>query len=393
MYARSGLVVGLVLAVTAVGVPAHGVSGGRRPDLTCDGVWHTMRTPNPANDNGDYDSLASVTAVSSSDVWAVGVGDDFDAPMPGFQPLVEHWNGSKWSTLPTPKLTRFSWNVLSGVSASGPADVWAAGYQNTSPYYSLIEHWDGTRWSVPDAGTGSTYLTSVVALAPDDVWAGGSTNYVGSGLLIHWDGAAWIRTVLPGAIVIRGLAPIGPNDIWAVGQQSTSQFLDLTVAVHWDGSSWTKVPTPSPLRIHPEDENWLTSVVAVSTDDVWATGVARDHDWGISDQPFVVHWDGTKWSMVPSPNIGGGNFDNDLWGAAAFGSNDVWAVGSIGNEPDWSTFTEHWDGASWTEEADRGPGRMLGLATDPTTRALWSVGDHSVSHPYVGTGTFAAHLC
>lgn len=387
---RTSVVITAILALLGLGGPAFGHPAS--VSVECDGNWHRMDTPNPAHDGGDYNQLAAVDAVSSTDVWAVGVVDDFDAPKPGYRTLTEHWDGVSWSSVRSPNDARSTWNVLAGVSATGPTDVWAVGSLNTSPYYSLIEHWDGVHWSIAQSGRINTYLTSVAALAPDDVWAAGSTNYVGKGLLVHWDGTAWRRTELPASIVFRAITALAPDDIWAVGQESTAQFLDLTVAYHFDGTSWTQEATPSPLRIHSEDENWLTSVTAVSTDDVWATGIARDPDWGIRDHPFTVHWDGSSWKTVRTPDPGGQTADTDLWSSVGFGPSDVYAVGSQGSEPDWRTFTLHWDGGSWTEVPTTTNGRFLGLASDETG-ALWGVGEAPVNHPFRGTATLGEHRC
>src|ERR1043166_2001742 len=267
MHIRPVIAGGVVLVSLAVVSPAQAASG---PTINCDGQWHKIRTVDPAMNNGDYNSLVSVSALSPSDAWAVGIGDDFDAPQPGYRTLAEHWDGSSWSGVLMPDSTKTTWNQMNGVAAISSDDVWAVGNEGTSPYGSLIEHWDGRSWTIQHDGTPDTYLTSVSGLGPDDVWAAGSTNYVGTGLIQHWDGTAWTRTLIPGAIYFRAIQELAPNDIWAVGQQSTVQFLDLTVAVHWDGSTWTRFATPNPLKIHSEDENWLTSVTAVAPNDVWA---------------------------------------------------------------------------------------------------------------------------
>ena len=334
--------VALVASTVLVG-PAHAASPP--PAQACTGQWRRVRSISPNHDNGDYNSLVSVSSVSSTDAWAVGITDDFDQPPSGFQTLAEHWDGSRWTPVPIPDSPLYSWNQLQGVSAR----------------------------------------------ASDDVWAAGSTAYVGNGLLVHWNGATWERTVLPQAIVFRAIAAVSPTDIWAVGQESTAQFLDLTVAMHWDGTSWTQVPTPSPLKLHSDDENWLTSLAAVSSNDVWAMGVARDPDFGIRDRPFSLHWDGARWTLFRTPDPGGATEDTDLEGAVAFASDDVWAVGSVGNDPDWSTFTAHWDGLAWTQVASSSPGRFLAVASD-TTGGIWGVGDRSVSTPGF-TATMVQHLC
>jgi hypothetical protein len=40
---------------------------------------------------------------------------------------------------------------------------------------------------------------------------------------------------------------------------------------------------------------------------------------------LIEHWNGSAWTIVPSPNVGSGN--NSLAAVAARSANDVWAVG------------------------------------------------------------------
>ncbi len=376
---------GAALAVAGRSAPPE------RAAPTCDGLWFGVKTINPVADNGDFDSLVAVSALSRTDAWSVGITDDFDMPPYGFRTLAEHWDGRTWSQIPMPNSTKTTWDQLNGVAAIASNDVWAVGNEGTSPYGSLIEHWDGTTWSLQDDGTPDTYLTSVTGLGPDDVWAAGSTNYVGRGLIVHWDGSSWTRTELPDAIYFRAIDELGRNDVWAVGQESTVDLLDATVAVHFDGTSWTRVSTPSPLQLHSEDENWLTSIAATSSSDIWATGVARDPDWGIRDHPFAIHWDGTAWNLVPTPDPGGAQMDTDLSAVVAVSSSDVWAAGRVGTDPDWTTFTTHWDGTVWSRVHSNTPGEFLAITPDRVD-GLWAVGDTS-ARAYLGTATMGEHVC
>ena len=78
------------------------------------------------------------------------------------QVQILHWNGQVWIavTAPSPGLEPF----LTSVVALAPNNAWAVG-ETTLPVNSsestgqtLIEHWDGTSWSVvhsPNAGSGS----------------------------------------------------------------------------------------------------------------------------------------------------------------------------------------------------------------------------------------------
>src|SRR5207249_3355941 len=71
-------------------------------------------------------------------------------------------------------------NVLNGIAAASPGDIWAAGYHypnGTTDYQGLIEHYDGQQWKrVSSAQTESyTYLAGITALSPGTGWAVGNT--------------------------------------------------------------------------------------------------------------------------------------------------------------------------------------------------------------------------
>lgn len=100
---------------------------------------------------------------------------------------------------------------------------------------SLVEQWDGTAWHIV-ASAGNDALFGVTALSPQDVWAvGGTLNYgvVGGGgstppperpLIMHWNGATWsvVPSVLPAdanAVSLTSVAAVAANDVWAVGYQ------------------------------------------------------------------------------------------------------------------------------------------------------------------------------
>jgi hypothetical protein len=395
-------VVGTLVLVGSLTAPSAAMAGppergaasstatmGSRHD--CDGRWHHLSSRNPKHDYLDFDSLTSISASSSSDAWAIGILDDFDQPPYGFRTLAEHWDGTRWSHVRMPNSRKTTWDELHGVAAIAPDDAWAVGVEGTSPYGSLIEHWNGSAWTIQDDGTPESYLTSVSALGPNDVWVAGSTNYVGDGLILHWDGSTWTRTELPDPIVFRAIDALAPDDVWAVGQYAVNGSGDLTAAYHFDGLAWTRFTTPNPLQQHDIDQNWLTSITAVAPDDVWATGISRDVDYGVLDAPFTIHWNGSKWRLVATPNPGGQGDYTGLWGAVAFGSNNVWAVGRVGSDPDWTTFTIRWDGSSWTPVPSSTPGEFL-AAADDHAGGLLAVGDLDSPH-YTGIATLVERLC
>ena len=58
----------------------------------------------------------------------------------------------------------------------------------------------------------------------------------------------------------------------------------------------------------------------------------------------MEHWNGTAWSVVPSPNVG--PVLTLSHGVAAVSANDVWAVGSYDVTD--KALVEHWDGTAWS---------------------------------------------
>jgi hypothetical protein len=395
-------VVGLVVAAAVV-VWAGAAPSAAAEVSACDGEWSLVPSADHSQQSGEIDSLNSVAALSATDQWAVGSWLHFpDAYV--FHTLVEHWDGSSagWTVVPSPNSLALN-SYLYGVAADAPDDVWAVGGTDQSgpPYHSLVEHWDGTAWSIVSAASFPGVLYGVVALAPNNVWAVGTENYPGRGLIEHWDGTSWTATYLQFAALLRGVAAVSPRQIWAVGQRygRTNPFGDTTLTMRFNGSTWSRVPSPNPLSGNSNDQNWLTSVSAVAANDVWAVGRYGNHDGGPLDQTLIEHWNGARWTVVPSPDPGGSSQDNDLWGVAAVATADVWAVGGVGAflDPDSSSpLALHWDGASWTQASIPAPtvGELLGVAAEPAGAGVSATGDTvKPAQPNEYVGTLAEHRC
>jgi hypothetical protein len=382
----------IVGALIALPPGAAAESAGSSP-LTCDGRWHVVHSVSHSRQAGEIDQLNAVSALAPSDGWAVGFWEKYPEAY-NFHTLAEHFDGTAWKRVKSPNSPAQNQNYLNGVAALSTDDVWAVGATGLDPYGTLVEHWDGVSWSIVPAATYEGLLFAVAALGPDDIWAVGTENYsTARGLIEHWDGNSWTATYLPFAAVLRGVTALGPEDIWAVGYRynPADPEGDFTLTEHFDGTGWTRVRSPSPLKLHSSDQNWLTSVTAVASNDVWAVGLTRDLDWGIQDRTLTEHWGGTKWTRVRSRNPTGDWFKNDLWGVAAVGSDDVWAVGSHGIDPTSDPpLAEHWDGTRWRVVGVPSKGQLLAIAAEPAGTGLSAVGDHYTS-TYVGT--LAEHLC
>ncbi len=335
----------------------------------CDPNWAFVQNPSLPNHN----YLNGVAAVSSSDVWAVG---QYYTGAP-YQTLIEHWDGTSLSLVPSPNPGANS-NELAGIAAVSSSDIWAVGdYQNPGINQTLVEHWDGSTWSVvpsPNVGTNYNFLTGITMVNSSNMWAVGHyyNGTVNQTLVEHWNGSTW--SVIPSPNVgtsynyLTGITAISSNDIWAVGYYDISGNVGQTLVEHWDGSTWSVAPSPNV----GTSGNTLNGVAAVSSSDIWAVGAYNN---GSSN--LVEHWDGGTWSVVPDPGWPQGCA---LFGVAAVSSSDVWAVGERYSGGDRQTHIEHWDGSVWSLVPSPNPGyrdnRLLGVAAVSGTD-VWGVGNYS----------------
>lgn len=269
--------------------------------------------------------------------------------------------------------------TLLDVDALAPDDVWAVGYSVVPnppqlPYaVPLAMHFDGSSWSVtptPYSAQNPTVddwvLQAVKAFGPDDVWAAGWKDmahpiggWYGPQLLaMHWDGARWSVAPTPIALMdlpglsggsgvqVNAIHGSGSNDVWFVGDwlQGTPQFtaLDVALAMHWDGSAFTVVPTPYP---GGTGGFGLDDVVAFAADDAWAVGGGHGNSY--SKASYVLHWNGAQWSTVAAPTPG----LNARWRRlAARGPSDIWASVE-GNAASGGLYGAmmRYDGSTWSQ--------------------------------------------
>jgi hypothetical protein len=335
-----------VAAVSANDVWAVGSYSGRTLVEHWNGsAWMVIPSPNM---EASTDGLQGVAAVSADDVWAVGT---YIQVYNEERTLVEHWDGTSWGIITSPNGSTGS-NYLTAVSAVSATDVWAVGlYFSGSVAQTLAEHWDGTTWTIipsPSPSTVHNYLYGVAAVSKKDVWAVGSrwgpNDPTDERTLVeHWDGSAW--SVVPSADLgdakafLYAVSAVSSNDVWAVGWRGWPGPSPLfTLVEHWDGSAWTVVSSPNPIGSNSR----LVGVAAAAANDVWAVGA--------SDWTLVEHWDGRSWAMVSSPNPGIDG--NNLWGVAAVSADDVWAVGKYDNGSSDETLVERFEACACTQFTD-----------------------------------------
>jgi hypothetical protein len=273
--------------------------------------------------------MYGVAATSSSNAWATGWYFNGTAN----QTLIEHWNGTAWKKVASPNPGGSSrLNGLAGVAATSKSNAWAVGdYGNGTAIQTMILHWNGSAWKkVPSPSvTSFNALYGVVATSSSNAWAVGDYhNGTGSQtLILHWNGTKWKRQTSPnpgGSSNLNdlfGVAATSKSNAWAVGDY-TSGTGEKTLILHWNGTAWKKVPSPN---VSSATANLLYGVGVTSSSNAWAVGA---YDNGTADQTLVLHWNGTAWNRQKSPNPGGSTRANNLNGVAATSSTNVWVAGN-----------------------------------------------------------------
>jgi hypothetical protein len=381
----SALAVFLSVAASS-GVPAKAGSGGAPASLTCDGTWHIAPSDNPA---ARADELEAVAAVSPSLAWAVG---DKYGSAGIFRTLIERWDGSSWTGVPSPNLGH-DVNELLGVAAPDATYAFAVGERNAASgrVRTLIEQYDGAFWSIvpsPNRGPGASFLSGVAAVSSSDAWAVGTRDLASGGqapLVEHWDGTTW--SIVPSPFfhhspqtVLSDVAVVSSTDVWAVGTYYAGikrQYQPL--AEHWNGTAWSIVPAADPGVGFS-----FSSLTALAANDVWAVGYQ-----GNGGGPLAERWDGSSWSVVTTTNPG----RNSLFlGVAAAGAS-VYATG-VSDPGPYNTLAEKWNGASFQPvstlnvDGTRFDNWLLRAASDGTT--VWSVGHAGTHH---GVHTLVEYVC
>jgi hypothetical protein len=301
--------------------------------------WIAFPTPAINGDNTSY--LDGVAVISPTEAWAAGVvGIGTANP----NQVIERWNGEQWSVYQGPTFAPNDEPSLYGMTAVNASDIWALGTLITADgnLEALFEQWNGTTWTAT-TGAFHGFFRGVSADAANDIWAVGYSGLNFVTFSEHYDGSHWtlVRTpdVGTGPNILNGVVALAPNDVWAVGYSTASQKppphkYDVpaeTLIEHYDGTRWSVVPSPNVGPNSQYQSNKLWGVTAVSPTDIWAFGEYFAASGSGAQFTLLLHWDGTSWSLVPSPDPQPGNYLSDiLFGGVVTGPGNVWIVGSEG---------------------------------------------------------------
>ena len=178
---------------------------------------------------------------------------------------------------------------------------------------TLYAQWTPTAWSVipsPNVMAGGK-LDSVSCLnqanctAVGYSWNGGVHIVVYDSLVESWNGTDWSIIPSPNPsgfapypwIELKGISCLSTIFCTAVGsaEKIFDPSTEQTLVESWNGTKWSIIPSPNPSG---SSGVGLNAISCVSATHCTAVG-------GSSTGTLVESWNGTKWSIIPSPNPSG----------------------------------------------------------------------------------------
>jgi hypothetical protein len=248
-----------------VAVGAVGRDGGRSSTLAMhwDGdAWTTVPTPTPPGAFAGF--LEGVSCRADDACVAVGTtAPDLGDRAGRSEPMALRWDGSTWSLIERPALSRPSQGAsFADISCPSATSCIAVGtrYDVSSASRPLVERWNGTRWvpqltSLP-AGATQGHLAGVSCSADAACTAVGAwVDAAGQvrGLIQRRTGDLWVNQPGPvpagldGIVVLKDVSCPATSACTAVGHYETGGIeATHTLAQRWDGARWTVDPTPHP---------------------------------------------------------------------------------------------------------------------------------------------------
>jgi hypothetical protein len=288
--------------------------------------------------------------------------------------------------------------ILNDVSTSAATDAWAVGVQfkNANTIIdTLAQHWNGQSWKVvptPSPHNNVDILSSVADISPTNAWAvgnGSGSNGFSHTLIEHFNGTNW--SLVPAAADptveddLSAVVALSANNVWAAGSHFDSTIGGTDgLFEHWNGTAWSIVPSPSTVTINGLEYavGPITSLAAISSTDVWAATTV-----GSNNPVAFEHWNGTQWSLVFGQGVS--NSSASISHLAATSSTDVWAVGTSrasGRRTPTLTLIEHWNGSAWsivTSPTLSTPSGFLSGVTALSSTDAWAVGGTFRGSPVV----------
>jgi len=334
--------------------------------------------------------LSGVSCVGPT--FCIAVGNYYQITIGARQTLIEAWNGATWAVVPGPSPSPASeLDAVSCVDSTFCVAVGSSGSGQGNSFptnQTLVEVWDGSTWAVvlsPNTSSPENVLQGVSCATKTTCSAvGESGNPMGTTQTLTelWNGTAWSITPSPnpGGVVnsLTGVSCANSTACMAVGFDGTDRAADHTLAESWNGTAWSVDPSPS-----PTSDSQFSGVSCPSATSCVAVGSQGDSQ-GMLFQTLAESWNGAAWSVVPSPSYG--PYLNFLAGVSCTGPNNCVAVGhwvTGGTPGEFRTLVETWNGVSWAFVPSPSPATFGGVwlsgVSCPGPTSCIGVGDYSSS--------------
>jgi hypothetical protein len=150
----------------------------------------------------------------------------------------------------------------------------------------------------------------------------------------------------------------GKNSAWALGGTDLSGgngTVQRPVAMRWNGRNWSGYTLPSGLT------STIIAASAPAANDIWAV---------TSFGGYILHWNGTAWSVAKRLPWNGKGVEPQLTGVVALSPKNVWAFGESGFTLGWGTW--HYNGKSWSQW--RGNAGDLADGSAVSAGNIWAIG-------------------
>ncbi|HXW77659.1 MAG TPA: hypothetical protein VEJ20_09625 [Candidatus Eremiobacteraceae bacterium] len=294
-------------------------------------------------------------------------------------------------------------NLLGSLVASllliGPTAASASPFPGSGdprPVYSASTHYYGypsigtstCAWHIiPSPNKNTTFssfqnsLVAVEATSSTAAWADGYyANSSGAhSLLEEWNGTTWTAVTAPvpadgNSEALNGIGADSASDVWAAGSYfDTTANENNTLIMHYNGTTWSIIPSPNASN----SNNYLKGVSVVAANDAWVAGYSTNLTSG-DTSPLVEHWNGATWTIVPSYNAG--EPYSAALGVSAFSATNAHVLGDTSTTANPSALRAlgaHYTG-TWTMHAapPMGTGSSpLNAQTAITGSNIWALGD------------------
>jgi hypothetical protein len=329
-----GFFVALAVCLVALGTTA----GASVPETSTPTVWSVTNGVRAGRFYG-------VSCTSAKQCVAVGESGTIRS-------RAETWDGTSWTpTLPPLHATS---NAFTDVSCSSPNRCMAVGsLRRDGQLHGLAEIWNGKKWYFTFSTLRVTHLDAVscptrtfcVAVGVNTV-----PNVEDRAAAQYWDGQHWSLMTLPKLPALwnaglRGVSCVSAKRCVAVGTVTGTRGATQQLIENWDGTHWSIAPTPAATTLGRE----LEGVSCTSAFHCVAVGWSGSKSG--RDPTLIETWNGTQWSITPSPNFDDPLALNRLSSVSCASSTSCVAVGfaTAANKPsDANPLLETWDGTRWT---------------------------------------------